>query len=73
MFRFVEIDVSLATMQPGNSENLETTDCKRVVDGRLPEFIADTARLPADALPAGGRLRISSHLSTPVVLQDSST
>lgn len=54
----------------GTCEPLEDTWCQRVVDGRLPAYIEDTARLPAAAellekLP----FPVGTFISTPIVLK----
>jgi GAF domain-containing protein len=55
----------------GQSDPLETSWCQRVVDGRLPEYIANTAALPeAAALTKDLPFTIGTHISTPIVLQD---
>lgn len=55
----------------GDSSPLEESWCQRVVDGRLPEFIADTAKVPAAAALAEKLpFPIGTHISTPIVLQD---
>lgn len=55
----------------GQSDPLETSWCQRVVDGRLPGYIANTAALPeAAALTKDLPFPIGTHISTPIVLQD---
>lgn len=58
--------ISLAN---GDSAPLEESWCQRVVDGRLPQFIADASKEPAAAelLPALP-FPIGTHISTPIVL-----
>jgi EAL domain-containing protein (putative c-di-GMP-specific phosphodiesterase class I) len=58
-------------VQPGDSIPLEAGYCQRVVDGRLPELIPDTQRVPAAAaLPDTAAIPIGSHVSVPVRLAD---
>ena len=73
VLRFVASGGGRAPMKMDDSEPLEVTYCKRVVDGRLPEWVADTALLAAAARPSAGGARVGTHLSTPVVLHDGST
>lgn len=61
------------SVQPGDSAPLEVTLCQRVVDGRLPEYFADTALKPdMKELAAVKAMNIGAYLSTPVVLKDGS-
>lgn len=47
--------------------------CQRVVDGRLPELIPDTSKVPAtQALLATRAIPIGAHLSVPIRLADGS-
>ena len=58
-------------VKPGDSAPLEASWCQRVVDGRLPRFIADAKALPAaDALLKQLPFPIGTHISTPIVLQN---
>jgi GAF domain-containing protein len=55
----------------GDAAPLEATWCQRVVDGRLPGFIADAKALPASAaLLKDVPFPIGTHISTPIVLQN---
>lgn len=59
------------TISVGQSDRLEESWCQRVVDGRLPRFIADAsadpvARALLDQLP----FPIGTHISTPIVLKN---
>lgn len=55
----------------GDAAPLEQGYCKRVVDGRLPELIPDTQRVPAAmALPETQAVPIGAHLSVPIRLSD---
>lgn len=69
VFRQVDAATPDSPLQPGASDPLEETWCQRVVDGRLPGFIADARRDP-QAAPLLGQLPfpIGTHISTPVVL-----
>ena len=69
VFRFVDSNGS-APMAPGDSSPLEQGYCKLVVDGRMPEFVKDVAKLLATVgLPATS-VSVGAHLSTPIVLTD---
>lgn len=58
-------------IQPGDSCPLEQGYCQRVVDGRLPQLIPDTQRVPAArALPETQAIPIGAHVSVPVRLSD---
>ncbi|HEY1855765.1 sensor domain-containing phosphodiesterase [Acidocella sp.] len=57
----------------GTSDPLEETYCQRVVDGRLPELIPDTALVPAAmTVPVNSRMPVGAHLSLPIRLADGS-
>ncbi len=50
---------------------LEDSYCARIVDGRLPELIPDTAGVPeARRLPVTHTLPVGSHLSVPIRLSN---
>src|SRR6476619_6787892 len=69
---FIHVDADgPAKISTGDSMPLEQGYCQRVVDGRLPELIADTSVLPeALALPDTSGVPIGSHLSVPIRLSD---
>lgn len=71
VFRFVDTRGHAAELRAGDSNPLEETFCQRIVDGRLPSLIRNTASLPAGAVPPLP-FRIGAHLSTPVMLNDGS-
>jgi len=67
VFRFVQGGSPLG-IHVGDAAPLEESYCQRVVEGRMPELVADAApmvergELPETGVPVG------AHLSTPVVL-----
>lgn len=72
VFRHVDA-LARTPIHPGDAAPLENGYCQRVVDGRLPEFIPDTADEPrALALPETQAVPIGSHLSVPIRLSDGS-
>lgn len=71
VFRYVDSAWGVCPVARGGSDPLEDTYCQRVVDGRLPHLIPDTAALPeALALPVTRELPVGAHLSVPIVLPD---
>lgn len=69
VFRQVSATDTRPTISVGQSDALEASWCQRVVDGRLPRYIADAKKDPAvgallDQLP----FPIGTHISTPIVL-----
>lgn len=71
VFRQVETTGLRPTIAVGGSDPLEESWCQRVVDGRLPRYIADartdpTASALLDQLP----FTIGTHISTPIVLKN---
>lgn len=71
VFRQVAAAQNDPVVKVGDSAPLEASWCQRVVDGRLPKFIADAAALPASAaLLKDVPFPIGTHISTPIVLQN---
>lgn len=71
VFRQVAAAEEAPVVAVGQSDELETSWCQRVVDGRLPRFIANAKADPAvaglmDQLP----FSIGTHISTPIVLKN---
>jgi EAL domain-containing protein (putative c-di-GMP-specific phosphodiesterase class I) len=60
-----------APLHAGDALPLDEGYCRRVVDGRLPEFIPNTQAVPAAlALPETSAVPIGAHLSVPIRLRD---
>jgi EAL domain-containing protein (putative c-di-GMP-specific phosphodiesterase class I) len=58
-------------IRPGDAAPLDQGYCQRVVDGRLPQLMPDTARVAAAmSLPETAAIPIGSHLSVPIRLSD---
>lgn len=73
IFRFVDHAEGVAFLRSGDSDLLELSYCRKVVDGDLPEVIQDAQALPeAQALPATRELGIGAHVSVPIRLSDGS-
>lgn len=69
IFRHVDSETGHAPIAVGQGDPLEESYCQRVVDGRLPELIADAFELPeAAALPCTHSLPVRAHLSVPIRL-----
>lgn len=57
----------------GNADPLEDSYCQRIVDGRFPELIQDTAQVPeAMALPVTQALGIGAYMGVPIHFSDGS-
>jgi EAL domain-containing protein (putative c-di-GMP-specific phosphodiesterase class I) len=68
VFRHVD-GAAGAPIAVGDGDHLEESYCQRVVDGRLPEVIADARdHEEALALPATAALPVGAHLSVPITL-----
>ncbi len=69
VFRHVAQAPGVDLIQEGQGAPLEQSWCQRVVDGRLPQYIADARRDPL-AAPLLKNLShpIGTHISTPLVL-----
>jgi len=71
IFRHVDASMDDAPVREGASAPLSQGYCQRVVDGRLPELIPDTADVPAAlALPETHSIPIGAHLGVPIRLAD---
>lgn len=58
-------------LRAGEANPLESTWCKRVVDGRLPKFIADTSQNPETVeLLKGVPHPVGTFISTPILLSN---
>lgn len=69
VLRHVDTAPQSAVVAVGDSAALEETWCQRVVDGRLPPFIADVANdAQAARLEEKLPFRIGTFISTPIVL-----
>ena len=72
VFRYVDSPGNKSKNKPlipvGHSDPLEQTWCQRVVDGRLPQFITDSNKLPDRARLPAVPFPIGTYLSTPIIL-----
>ena len=67
-FEFVDAAAGSCPVEQGRSDPAEETYCARVVDGRLPPLVRDTAAEPSVAdLPVTAELSIGSYVSAPLV------
>jgi GAF domain-containing protein len=70
VFRYVDAPKNKPVIPVGHSDPLEQTWCQRVVDGRLPQFITDSNKLPDRASLPSAPFPIGTYLSTPIFLND---
>lgn len=71
VFRHVASRLDPAPIRRGDSSPMEEGYCLRVVEGRIPQLIPDTAAIPTLASIVETRsLPIGAHLSVPVKLRD---
>lgn len=71
IFRYVDGNNEFATIRAGDSDPLCDSYCERVLDGRLPQLIPDTSKLPAAvALPITAALSIGAYISVPIRFSD---
>lgn len=71
VFRHVVGDGEQVPLRPGDSSPLEEGYCQRVVQGRIPQLIPDTAAVPAlTSIPETHAVPIGAHISVPIVLHD---
>lgn len=69
---FIHVDTDGdGPIRPGDALPLDVGYCLKVVEGELPELIANTGELPeALAIPETLALPIGSHMSVPIYLSD---
>jgi EAL domain-containing protein (putative c-di-GMP-specific phosphodiesterase class I) len=73
VFHHVDAPGFEALIKPGDSMPLDDIYCRHILEGRLPELIADTANEPiAKALPITAAVPIGTHISVPIRLPDGS-
>lgn len=71
VFRRVAQAPGVNVIAEGDGAPLEQSWCKRVVDGRLPQFMADARQEPAAApLLKALPFPIGTHISMPIVLSN---
>lgn len=70
-FRHIDSRTGRAPVKVGDRIHLDRGYCRKIVDGQLPELIADTAEVPeALAIPETLAMSIGSHLGVPIRLSD---
>lgn len=70
VFRHVSQAPGVNVIAKGQGEPLEQSWCQRVVDGRLPRYMADARADPvASALLDQLPFPVGTHISTPIVLK----
>lgn len=73
VFRAVDAPGLEHLIRPGDSRSLDDVYCRHILDGRLPELIPDTSRVPlAAAMPMTAAVPIGAHVSVPLRLADGS-
>lgn len=71
VFRYVDAPGLEQLIKPGDRKSLDTVYCRHILEGRLPELIADTAAEPiAVGMPITSAVPIGSHMSIPIRLPD---
>ncbi|WP_420473179.1 sensor domain-containing phosphodiesterase [Noviherbaspirillum sp. ST9] len=71
IFRYVDSSEEFTSVSANASDPLEETYCQRVLDGRMPELIADTAKNPeALKLAITSHLHIGNYLGVPIRFSD---
>lgn len=71
VFRQVINDGGRVALRSGDTMPMDAGYCLRVVQGKVPQLIPDTARVPAALeIPETKALPIGSHMSVPIVLTD---
>lgn len=68
VFRYVDAPTDGSMMNVGDSDPLEESWCQRVVDGRMPELVADVQKYAGKKDLPLAPFDIGTHLSTPILL-----
>lgn len=67
IFRWVDAEAEFLPLSPGDSDPVEQSFCKRVVDGQLPELLISAQDHPeAVKLPVTAAMPVGAHLSVPI-------
>ena len=73
VFREVDAPGLEAMIKVGDSQSLDDVYCRHILEGRLPQLIADTSTEPlAMAMPITHAVPIGKHMSVPIRLPDGS-
>jgi len=71
VFRHVDAPGLEHLIKPGDAKSLDDVYCRHILNGDLPELIADTADVPlAMALPITHAVPIGTHVSVPLRMSD---
>lgn len=69
VFRLVDAPGLEGLIKPGDTHSLDDIYCRHILEGRLPELMADTSAYPvAVALPITQAVPIGAHMSVPIRL-----
>lgn len=71
VFRAVDAPGLEALIKPGDSRSLDDVYCRHILEGRLPQLMADTADYElAASMPITKAVPIGAHMSVPIKLSD---
>lgn len=71
VFRYVDAASEVSCVQVGTRDPLEESYCQYVVDGSLPQLLADPGKHPVSArLAVTTALGVGTHVSVPIHLSD---
>lgn len=71
VFRAVDAPGLEALVKPGDTRSLDDVYCRHILEGRLPELMADTAdHALAVSMPITQAVPIGAHMSVPIRLPD---
>lgn len=71
VFREVDAPGLEAMIKVGDSQSLDDIYCRHILEGRLPELMADTSEHPlALSLPITAAVPIGAHMSVPIRMAD---
>jgi EAL domain-containing protein (putative c-di-GMP-specific phosphodiesterase class I) len=73
VFRHVDAPGCDALIKVGDSYSLDDVYCRKILDGKIPELMPDTAAVPEAAMmPITSAVPVGAHMSVPIRLPDGS-
>lgn len=72
IYRYVDSDCTIKTLQSGILENIDTAYYQQLINTHTPELIEDAEHTNPILLPEHSHLRIGSYLNVPIHLPDGS-
>ena len=69
VYRHVDAPGLETLIKPGDKRSLDNVYCRHILEGRLPQLMADVSDFPlAQSMPITRALPIGAHMSVPLTL-----